>query len=203
MNQHTDSDTGFFGVVIEVLKIDDSRPAYHFKPVVFPNEWRKQKKAASERAPTAKGEAYREFFQTLIDELREKHRFTNARAGQPQNWYSFASGISGISYSTSFAQGGKFRAEVYLDLGDSTKNKELFDALFCERERVETEFGEALEWERLDENRASRVAVYCPGTIDTSTEHLEQVRNWAIDRVLKLKKVFDKRLRRLAGANTK
>jgi hypothetical protein len=190
-------------VVIEVLQIDDSRPAYHFKPVVFPNEWRKQKKASSERAPTAKGEAYREFFQTLIDELRERHRFTNARAGQPQSWYSFASGISGISYSTSFAQGGKFRAEVYLDLGDATKNKEVFDALFLDREKVEAEFGEALEWERLDERRASRVAVYCPGTIETSTENLEQIRDWAIERVLKLKKVFDKRLRKLAGANSK
>ena len=37
------------------------------------------------------------------------------------------------------------------------KNKLIFDALFHEKETVEKEIGCSLEWERLDDKRASRI----------------------------------------------
>jgi hypothetical protein len=85
LNQRTDEDTQFFGVVIEVFKIDDSKPAYSFKPVVSPSEWQKAKRRHAGGTVSAKGELYRNYFQALIDELREKYQFTNAKIGQPQN----------------------------------------------------------------------------------------------------------------------
>lgn len=42
LNQRTDDDTGFFGVVVEVWRIDGSRPAPHFNVVAAPNEWRRE-----------------------------------------------------------------------------------------------------------------------------------------------------------------
>lgn len=194
LNQRTDTDTQFFAIEIEVFKIDNSKPAYNFKPVVFPNEWRKSKKQNSSESPSAKGEAYREYFQELIDELREKHSFTKAKVAFPQNWYSFPSGISGISYGTSFAQGGRVRTELYIDLGDSDKNKKLFDWLFDQRQTIESEFGETLDWERLEDRRASRVAIYREGSID-EIEKLKEIQAWAIQELLKFRKAFSSRLK--------
>src|SRR5580704_11714113 len=91
LNRHTDTEVRFFAVTVELLQIDTSRPAVDFKPVVFPNEWQRGTRDSAER-PSPRGEAYRLYFQSLIDELREKHHFTNARVGQPQNWYTFSSG---------------------------------------------------------------------------------------------------------------
>jgi len=130
LNQRTGTETAFFGVVIEVIKIDNSLPAYNFKTIVFPNEWQKSKRSRSKGGMSPRAEAYRSYFQKLIDDLREKHKFTGAKAAQPQHWYSFSSGFSGILCNASFAQGGRARTELYIDLGDGDKNKKLFDCRY-------------------------------------------------------------------------
>ncbi len=108
--------TDFFGVVVELLQVDSSKPAANLRLIAFPNDWsRRSTPAARSSELSTKQERYLQFFQQLIDDLREKHRFTNARAGQPQNWYSFSSGHRGFTYGVSFANGGRVRAELYLD----------------------------------------------------------------------------------------
>ena len=196
LNQRTDSDTLFFGVVVEVIKIDESKPAFNFKIAASPNEWQKSKSSRTPRASiSTKGEKYRNYFQLLIDELREKHHFTGAKAGQPQNWYSFSSGISGITYGANFSQGGKARTEVYIDIGDQDKNKQVFDLLQQEATLIENELGHNVAWERLNDKRASRLALYINGNIDDSDAELETVKNWHIDKLLKLKKHLGSRLK--------
>ena len=190
LNQRTDEETQFFGVVIEVFKIDNSKPAYSFKPVVSPSEWQKSKKRQISGNVSAKGEAYRNYFQSLIDELREEYRFTNAKIGQPQNWYEFSTGISGIRFSVSFAQGGKARTEIYIDVGEGEKNKALFDWLYEQREAVHLKFGKDLTWERLDDKRASRIAIYRDGSIQSNEEELIEIKSWHVENLLTFKKVF-------------
>lgn len=203
LNRHTDREIGFFGVVVEILQIDSSPPAVNFRPVVFPNEWQRTAKQSAEGL-SGREEAYRAYFQVLLDELREKHQFTNARVGQPQSWYLFSSGVPGIGYGTSFAQGGRVRAEIYIDFEDAATNKACFDRLYNEREQFEPAFGEALSWERLDAKRASRIAVYCPGSIDGTREDLSRIREWAIEHLLKFRSVFGPKLRerQIAAAAT-
>jgi hypothetical protein len=198
LNQRTDPTVDFFGVVVEVLKIDDSRPAFSLRPIAFPNQWRKVTiVTAGGGKPSGRGEAYRAFFQDLIDELRERHKFTNARVGQPQNWYNFASGVSSVTYGLSFAQGGQVRAEVYIDTEDAEGNKAIFDALEKDKETMEGEVGAPLKWERLNHRRASRIAIYRPGAID-EPDTSGEIKAWAVDRLLKLKKVFGPRILELA-----
>ena len=187
LNQRTIEDTEFFGVVVQVLKIGDSKPAVDFRMVAFPNEWRKGK-TVTRISP--KMEAYRNFFQKLIDILREEHRFTNARVGQPQSWYTFSSGISGLLYGACFSLGKRIRTELYIDRGDGDTNKEIFDRLHEHKQAIQEELGEALEWERLDDKRASRIAVYRDGSIENDDAKLEELRNWAVDRLLKFKEIF-------------
>lgn len=188
LNQRTDNETLFFGVVVEVIKIDNSKPAFNFKLVASPNEWQKNKKRQAQRASiSTKGERYQNYFQSLIDTLRDSHRFTSAKVGQPQNWYSFSSGVSGLTYGANFSQGGKARAELYIDLGDQEKNKYVFDQLLNQKEKIESDLGEEVSWERLDNKRASRLALYTDGAIDDSDSDLERVKHWHIEKLLKIK----------------
>jgi hypothetical protein len=195
LNQKMDEGTRFFGVVIEVIRIDESRPAVRFRPVVYPNEWQHTTRETAEHQASPRGEKYRHFFQILIDELRETHHFTRARAAQPQCWYFFPCGVQrGVNYGASFAQGGRVRAEVYIDQGDAEANKAIFDSLFSQRAEIEHKLEEPLEWERLDDRRASRIALYREGHIEQSEEELREIRGWMIERVLRLKRVLGPRL---------
>jgi len=199
LNQRTDSETSFFGVVVEVIKIDDSKPAFNFKLVASPNEWQKNKKRQTQRTSVStKGEKYQNYFQNLIDDLRDIHRFTSAKAGQPQNWYSFSSGVSGMTYGANFSQGGKARAELYIDLGDHEKNKYVFDQLFNMKGEIEDSLGQEISWERLDNKRASRLALYIDGSIEESDSELEKVKNWHIEQLLKLKAALGKKIGQLS-----
>ena len=199
LNQRTDTSTEFYGVVVETFRIDDSRPAFRFDVVARPNQWRKARVGAGGgKATSERGEAYRAFFQALIDRLREEHKFTQARVGQPQSWYSFASGIRGVSFGAGYAQKNRVRAEVYIDTGGQEENKRLFDDVHAQRAEIEEAFGEALAWERLDNARASRIALYRTGSIDDGAEALRDHQMWHVANLLKLKQVILPRLEELA-----
>lgn len=198
LNHNTATSVHFFGVVIELLKVDESRPAVNFKLVAFPNDWSRKSRPGG-REVSGKQALYQEFFQRLIDDLRENHRFTNARVGQPQNWYSFSSGTRGFSYGVSFAAGNRVRAELYIDAGDEAHNSFAYDSLHNRKEAFERDFGEALEWEPLENKRACRVATYRTGNIEDPPEVRVEHSVWAIDRLLRLKEVFGPYLPELAA----
>ena len=123
LNQRTGPETEVYGVVVELLRIDDSRPAFHFDVVARPNQWRKSK-IGTGRSVSERNQAYRAFFQRLVDRLRDKHDFTTSRTASAQSWMDFSTGFrSGVRYSASFAQGGRARTEIYIDVGDLEENK--------------------------------------------------------------------------------
>jgi hypothetical protein len=199
LNRGDGASTEFFGVVVELLQIDSSKPAVNLRVVASPNNWsRKTIRATSVTEATGKYVLYQQFFQGMLDDLRENHKFTNARAGQPQNWYTFSTGTRGFVYGASFAAGGRFRAEVYIDVGDGSKNAAAFEALKADRSAIEAAFGEPLEWEPLESKRACRIAVYREGSIEDSSSSLEEYHKWAVDHLLQFKKVFGPRLPALA-----
>jgi hypothetical protein len=140
--------------------------------------------------------AYRAFFQPLMDELRDRHHFTNARIAQAQSWYAFGSGVTGITYSLSFTAKGELRAELYIDVGDALRNKALYNTLYALRVQIEQQLEESAVWEPLPERRASRVGLVRPNTrIDDAQSSGDAVRAWAVNRLLKLKEVLGPRLR--------
>jgi len=196
LNNNTNDKLEFYAVEANIIKIDNSKPALNFKLKAFPNEWTKSSGNTPTTATTETGELYRVFFQKLLDELRERHRFTNARTGQPQSWYSFTSGVKGCIYGCSFARGSKVRAEVYIDTPSQEINKEIFRAFEQQKIQLEQEFGEELQFEELPTKRASRIAVYREGDIWTDTQTLDEIKNWCIEKLLKFKQVFGDKLKR-------
>jgi hypothetical protein len=66
-----------------------------------------------------------------------------------------------------------------------------------ERTEIERLFGSGLEWERLDDRRACRIASYRDGSIEDSADMCDEILKWGIERLLRFKEVFGPRLRSL------
>ena len=78
---------------------------------------------------------------------------------------------------------------MYIDTGDLGENKRVFDSLYAIRQTVEERFGDELSWERLDDRRASRVAIYMEGGIDDSEEDLKGAEDSMVEKLLKFKNI--------------
>ena len=145
---------------------------------------------------TPRQEKYKNYFQALIDELREEHNFTRARAGQPDNWYEFSAGIRGIYYGVQFTGENKVWTCVKIYENVQSNRFDLFDALEQRKEEIESAFGSPLEWARLEKQRRSRIFVSRDGNIELPDDELEGIREWHIANLLKLKAVFQPEIER-------
>src|SRR5215472_759112 len=70
LNEHTDQDTHFFGVELEVVRIGSSAPAPLFKVVALPNDWQKSVRASTVSAGGGgRNELYRQFWAKLLERI--------------------------------------------------------------------------------------------------------------------------------------
>ena len=202
LNQRTGEETQFFGVTVELWKIGDSLPAPHFNLVATPNGWRKEAvSAAAGKAATPvseRSEKYRDFFESLIDVLREQHSFTNARKAQPQSLYLFSTGYREFKYWASFIDNQKVRIDLRIEAGDRDLNIAYLETLEQSKEQIEHEFGQPLDWDLMDGYRACRIALLATGSIDDDAESLTKVQTWMVDNLLKFRQVFGPRLAELS-----
>lgn len=132
--------------------------------------------------------AYITFFSKLLGEFRKKPSFP-IRDISPDgaSWIVIQtiprSAATNGSFSFSFTRTKKLRVELYLDLGNQEETKAVFDKLFAQKDKFESQLG-SIEWERLDNRRASRIGVYHDGHILEESKHSE-LRKWAAETMVK------------------
>lgn len=192
-NLSTNGSLKLYAIEASLIRIDGSNPAFVLNLISSPPPEPPNAASDISQQPSETREKYRSYFQNLIDTLRTVHHFTNAKAGQPQNWYSFSSDSSKIyKYGTSFTGDGRVMVEIYIDSGDKSKNENIFDYLLSRKSEIEAAFGGDLSWNRLDARRACRIAVYIDGNIDEDSDRLAQIAEWSIENLIKFKKTIPK-----------
>ena len=139
--------------------------------------------------------AYVNFFGHLIGELRSTGDFP-VREVSPDgaNWLTVQliadpkPSVAGFHYS--FARGKRFRVELYIDTGEQETTKQIFDLISAHRSELETQLGR-ISWERIDHKRASRIALYHPGTITDDEQILTDLRQWAVENMVAFYKIME------------
>jgi hypothetical protein len=141
---------------------------------------------------------YYPFFTDLLTRLKSvRPGITQANRAGLQNWLTFSSGTAGFAFGWVLPKESILRVELYIDKGDKTANKAAFEVLAKQKNEIEAEIGEKLEWTPLAEARASRIYASTPFHITQPPEKHEQAKRWGVEMMLKFVDVFQPRLRGL------
>jgi hypothetical protein len=162
LNSVTGTETLFFGVEVKAVRIGDSIPAPMLDIVVEPNSWSKEVRSSGVGSfESEKSKSYAEFWRAFIDKASAELPEFATRTAWARNWLPTGGGISGVNLNLVFyAQG--LRMEIYLGSADPALNQSRYDAILQRREAIETELGQALEWEALEGRKACRISLYGP-----------------------------------------
>lgn len=181
----------FFGVEMGVVRIGTSVPAPQFTVVAAPSEWSEQR-AEVQAAASGGGRAqqYRAFWARYLKELnRAAPGITKVRTARASNWVAANYLRSGISLNLAFIGGARVSTEIYIDLGEKTKNLDVYFGLLDNRSAIEADLGVSLEWQELPEKQACRVRLTRAGEITDESCH-EDLIEWFIRHQMAFKRIF-------------
>lgn len=143
LNQHTDSNIGFFLICIELWQIDDSKYAPVFNVVERPNDWAKTMKSAEGLNETQKFKL--NYWQSFIEQMQDNEEYTKnftIRKARPQHWYTLTLHAPnyhlGLTLNT---QKNTIACEIYVD-----DDKETFFKFKEHKDVFEKALDEKVEW---------------------------------------------------------
>jgi len=182
----------FYLVKVEAYRIGNSEPAPKFEVIAGPSE--KSKVIGQEREKEAERHKKRlEFWKSLLEKSKGKTSLHSNISPSTSHWISTGAGKSGLSYTYTIPY--KYGSiELYIDRGKGSEeeSKQIFDELFVHKKEIEGIFGDKLEWQRLDDRRASRIRKkYDYAGLDDN-DKWDRLQNDMIDGMIRLEKALNK-----------
>ena len=190
LNQRTDDNTRFFGVVIHVVRIGDSQPAPNFELIAQPNDWEKQvKKLTAAPEVSAKSLLYREFWETALERIRTQYpTWTRARTAG-DSWCNTGIGVSGVALVMVWR--ATLRTEFYFDSTDAGLNQSRFESLHRQRALIEEAVGEPLEWDEMSGRKGARVALKSSFTDPSDKDRWPAMVDWLVDSQVRMRAALE------------
>ena len=160
-----------------------------FEVVEKPNDVIKNAKIQTGSGELNKSQSERLVFWTRFNEvLVERGKPFNVRKATTDHWYDVAIGVSAAHVGITLVnKEGCIGIELYIN-----DDKDLFDHLSSNKSQIESELGLQLDWQRLDEKKASRIMYRIPGLNFDDHSNYDTLMNEIIDKVVLFVKVFKK-----------
>ena len=157
LNEKTDEDVNFFGLEIELWRINDSAIAPKFNIVSQPNDWSRVIKttaAKSELSDTKK--LQQDYWAAFRELMQESGSFIKCQKAPPQHWTNFAIGRTGFYLCARISTRDK---EVGVHLVINGDNKaEYYKILETKyKSQIEQQIKKPLNWRELPDAKESQI----------------------------------------------
>ena len=195
LNEYTSDDLSFYGVLLEIWQIDESRPAVRFNVISRPAEITRKDatgKIMEDLSETKKLQL--EFWNAFREKLLKSKLVSSAQTPRPQYWFDVALGRSHI-FLSNIANTYENRIGVRVYIGNKIADWAL-PQLEAQKEEIEAEIGTKLEWNPNPENRDKIIAI----TRDVNLQNREEWDTsitWMVDMVKRFRKAFMPRVKKL------
>jgi hypothetical protein len=195
LNEYTTDDLGFYGVRLELWKIDNSLPAVRFDVISRPAAIKKKDADTTTEDLTDAKRLQYEFWLQFRDKLLEKKVVSSAQTPRPQYWFNVSLGKSGIHLScTANTYEGKVGVRVYI-------SNKIADAALPQLEEqradIESELGMELEWNPNEDAKDKVIVTHLDADLQDRAKWDGYV-SWLVDTTAKFRETFMPRIKKLS-----
>ena len=188
LNRVVSDKVWFYGVEIRAVKIGDSLPAPDFRVVAAPEEW-----WLTIRDEMALPARYQEFFQPLVDDLRQRGFTEDTEWVKSDYARYFDSGVEDAVYAARLPLWSDV-AEICCEFDGPTASA--WVSALQERSKG-FEGGLTEEWSWTQSEHVAAFEAQMEGHIFDSMETLDDVRAWMLENLTQLKKVLNPLLEKI------
>lgn len=189
LNNNSSEEIGFFLIELHAYKINDSLPAPMFKVVEKPNNFTKtSKQNYSDKELNRSQNERLMFWEEFNTVIVAKGKPFSVRKPTTDHWYDVAIGTSEAHLAINLVnKENKIVLELYI-----LDNKNLFDHIYEDKEKIENTLQMSFSWERLDGKKASRIKHDVLGLDFSDRSNYPQLMDECIEKILKMRDVFKK-----------
>lgn len=199
LNAHTPTDYAFFAVELELYRIDDSTAAPYFHVAARPNDWTRHQSARSRQAvgnaTTDLQRQYQRFWTDMAQRLADDDPTFEKLTPPKFSFWTLGFGRVGFNLTLLATVRDRWIGAELTILDD--EGKEIFDALVEQRTEIEADFGGALDWDRLDGRKSSRVGSRRYEVDPLDSENWPEFASWYQEQVAGLRTALSERVRML------
>ena len=141
------------------------------------------------------------FWSGFLSDFRSHFPDWQAKIRNP-HWVSCPSSKpSLLKYSASWSRqpSNHLKVEGYIEFQSKERNKQVFDALFEQKDHLEAMVGDSLKWNRKSDKKKSSIELWFPSSIEIAEEdRWPEAKRWLLDALGRMKGAFDPALDRLS-----
>ena len=195
INEITEEGINFFGLEIELWRIDNSPVAPKFNIISKPNEWSKTvKTTAGKRELSDTKRLQLKYWTALHNFLIERKGPVRPHSPRPQHWMNFALGSSKC-HMAGAVNTQKSRIRVSIICTGATAGA-YFNLLKEDREAIEKEIGSELQWDELPEKKESRIRL-AKNADPTNEQDWPNQHKWLAEKLEIFYKTFSTRVKKI------
>lgn len=142
-----------------------------------------------------------QFWEQLLNYAKGKTKIHANRSPTNGSWIAGSTGRAGFALNYVVRQ-LECQVELWIGMGAGKRdsNKAAFRALFVQRDLIENEFGEPLDWQELPESDGSRIRFVMPGGYRSPTDEWPAIHAAMTDAMIRLDKTLRSRVNAISGS---